>query len=101
MNYKANTQVTRIFVLWDATEAFFSERRANSNARAMLASGAHGNIEVLYTAKPAKQSPDVLRSARLNFDEPAQQRQSRSEKPERPKTMAKAVIPARRRPKTA
>jgi hypothetical protein len=101
VNYKANTQVTRIFVLWDATEEFFSERRANSNARGMLASVAHANIDVLYAAKPAKQSLDVLRSGRLDFDERVRRGTSRVETSERSKTMAKAVIPARRRPKTA
>jgi hypothetical protein len=33
VNYGANSQVTKIWILWDATDACFSARRPNSNAR--------------------------------------------------------------------
>jgi len=33
VNYRANTQVVRVWVLWQAQDSFFSAKKANSNAR--------------------------------------------------------------------
>jgi hypothetical protein len=46
VNYEANTAVTRVWILWDARDAFFSARKANTNARTinMAAAGAHVEI---------------------------------------------------------
>ena len=35
VNYKGNTQINKIWVLWDAHDDFFSPRKSNSNARAL------------------------------------------------------------------
>jgi hypothetical protein len=48
INYKANSQVQRIWVLWDAEDSFFSPRLPNSNARSLNRHAAERNIEVLY-----------------------------------------------------
>lgn len=50
VNYKSNTRVTKIWVLWDAQDSFFSPRKSNSNARALNMERALQNIEVIYTA---------------------------------------------------
>lgn len=51
INYKANSQVNRIWVLWEAQDGFFSPRLRNSNARSLNREAAEGNIEVLYEAE--------------------------------------------------
>jgi hypothetical protein len=51
VNYRANSQVVRIWVLWDAQDSFFSPRLPNSNARGLNRAAAANNIEVLYEAK--------------------------------------------------
>lgn len=53
VNYKADSQVTRVFVVWDAIDAFFSPRRANANARALIMATASAKIEILFAARPA------------------------------------------------
>lgn len=48
VNYKANSIVKSIWILWDAQDAFFSPRKRNANARAMRRETAAGNIEVIF-----------------------------------------------------
>lgn len=48
VNYRANSEVTKIWILWNAQDAFFSPKRANTNARALSMASAHGSIEVIY-----------------------------------------------------
>jgi hypothetical protein len=48
VNYKANSQVVRIWVLWEAQDEFFSARLKNSNARTLNREKASGNIELIY-----------------------------------------------------
>lgn len=55
-NYRANTQVVRVWVLWQARDEFFSARRPNSNARALVGKVAEPSIEFLYVAKPTPQT---------------------------------------------
>lgn len=50
VNYRANSEVTKIWVLWDAQDGFFSPRRTNTNARSLLLGKAQGNVEVIYPA---------------------------------------------------
>jgi hypothetical protein len=50
VNYRANIQVSKVWVLWNAQDAFFSPRKPNTNARSLLAAVAQPNIEVLFTA---------------------------------------------------
>lgn len=50
INYRANSVVRSVWVLWNAQDSFFSTRAANSNARALSRTAASANIEVLYEA---------------------------------------------------
>lgn len=50
INYKANSVVRSVWILWDAKDSFFSTRTANSNARALNRAAAGTNIEVIYDA---------------------------------------------------
>jgi hypothetical protein len=54
VNYKANSVVKAIWVLWNAEDRFFSPRKRNTNARAMRREAAADNIEVVFTAYTAK-----------------------------------------------
>ncbi len=49
-NYKANAQVVQVWVLWNADDHFFSSRRANSNARALISSVPSTHVQVLQSA---------------------------------------------------
>jgi len=53
VNYKANSLVKSIWVLWNAEDRFFSPRLKNSNARSLNREAASGNIEVIFEPKPA------------------------------------------------
>ncbi len=59
VNYKANTQVVRIWILWQAQDAFFSQRKANSNARSALLTAASAYIEELYRTQPGVRQKNV------------------------------------------
>jgi hypothetical protein len=48
VNYKANSIVSSIWVLWNAEDRFFSPRLKNSNARSLNREAAAGNIEVIF-----------------------------------------------------
>jgi hypothetical protein len=50
VNYKANSQVTKIWVLWKAEDRFFSPRLKNSNARSLNREAATPNVEVIFSA---------------------------------------------------
>jgi hypothetical protein len=50
VNYKANSLVKAIWVLWEAQDSFFSPRLKNSNARALNRQAATANIEVIFEA---------------------------------------------------
>src|SRR5580765_6733431 len=51
VNYKANSVVKSIWVLWNAEDRFFSPRLSNSNARSLNREAARSNIEVVFEAK--------------------------------------------------
>ena len=51
VNYKVNSLVKSIWVLWNAEDRFFSPRKRNANARAMRREDAAGNIEVIFEPK--------------------------------------------------
>lgn len=48
VNYKANSLVKRIWILWGAQDRFFSPRLKNSNARTLSRDAAAANMEVIY-----------------------------------------------------
>jgi hypothetical protein len=50
VNYKANSLVKSIWVLWNAEDRFFSPRLKNSNARSLNRESARANIEVVLDA---------------------------------------------------
>jgi hypothetical protein len=50
VNYKANSLVKSIWVLWSAEDRFFLPRLANSNARSLNREAAATNIEVIFPA---------------------------------------------------
>jgi hypothetical protein len=56
VNYKANSQVTKIWVLWAAEDRFFSARRPNANARTIDRSVTCDNIEVVFMATHTTQT---------------------------------------------
>ena len=53
VNYKANSLVKSIWVLWNAEDRFFSPRLKNSNARSLNREAAAGNIEVILEPRSA------------------------------------------------
>ena len=54
VNYKANSVVKRVWILWEAQDRFFSPRMKNSNARAINREAAGENIEVIYEPRNAQ-----------------------------------------------
>ncbi len=48
VNYKANSLVKSIWVLWNAEDRFFSPRLVNSNARSLNREAASSNIEIVF-----------------------------------------------------
>ena len=50
VNYKDNSRIKKIWVLWEARDDFFSQRRKNSNARAVNLKKAASRIQVIYQA---------------------------------------------------
>lgn len=52
VNYKANSIVKSIWVLWAAQDKFFSPRLKNSNARSIDRQAAANNIEVIFSSTP-------------------------------------------------
>lgn len=50
VNYEGNSRIKKIWVLWEARDEFFSERRKNSNARAVDLKKAASHVQVIYTA---------------------------------------------------
>src|SRR5689334_5570829 len=59
VNYKANSQVRKIWVLWNAQDAFFSPKKPNTNARAALLNAAQPNIEVLFVGAKQGAAPTI------------------------------------------
>jgi hypothetical protein len=51
VNYRANSIVKSIWILWEAQDRFFSPRLKNSNARSINRVAAVRNIEVIFEPK--------------------------------------------------
>jgi len=49
VNYNPDTTVRRIFVLWQAEDHFFSERKRNANIRHLIGALALPHIEIIFT----------------------------------------------------
>jgi hypothetical protein len=59
VNDRANSQVVRVWILWEAHDSFFSPRLKNSNARTLNREAAGTNIEVIYQwASPKRASSE-------------------------------------------
>jgi hypothetical protein len=54
VNYKANSVVKAIWILWHAEDRFFSPRLTNSNARSINREAAGSNIEVMFEPPPLR-----------------------------------------------
>jgi hypothetical protein len=52
VNYKANSVVKSVWILWEAQDQFFSPRLKNSNARTLNRDTASANIEMIYGDAP-------------------------------------------------
>lgn len=63
VNYKASSQVTRVWVLWNAADELFSPRKANTNARSLRTSDAAAQIEVLFAASGIRVLPERAQPA--------------------------------------
>src|SRR5262245_20728170 len=50
VNYKANSVISKIWILWHAKDKFFSAKRPNTNARTIDLTTARLNVEVIYEA---------------------------------------------------
>jgi hypothetical protein len=57
INYKANSLVKAVWILWEARDSFFSPRLKNSNARTINRHAAADHIEVIFEAAPPRASP--------------------------------------------
>lgn len=61
VNYDSESQVNRVWVLWDAEDRFFTARKTNSNARTVDFKVAAPNVEVLDdprgSRRAARKSP--------------------------------------------
>lgn len=51
VNYKSNSIVKSIWILWNAEDRFLSPRLKNSNARSINRKSAAGNIEVIFKSQ--------------------------------------------------
>jgi hypothetical protein len=51
VNYKANSILKSIWILWNAEDRFFSPRLKNSNARSLNRAAAQSNVEVIFDSK--------------------------------------------------
>ena len=58
VNYRPNSTVKAIWVLWRTQDHFFSARKVNSNARTINRDAAKDSIETLYSVQsPAEERP--------------------------------------------
>lgn len=48
VNYKENSKIRKIWILWEAKDEFFSEKRKNSNARTADQTKSRTNIQIIY-----------------------------------------------------
>jgi hypothetical protein len=51
VNYKDNSRVRKIWILWEARDEFFSKRRKNSNARTVDLTKARSHMQNIYLAE--------------------------------------------------
>ena len=54
VNYTASSEVSRVWLLWDAKDSFFSPRRSNSNARTIDFAAAGDHVEVILARAARK-----------------------------------------------
>jgi hypothetical protein len=62
VNYRANSVVKSIWVLWEAEDKFFSPRQKNSNARGLNRAAAERHIEMIYEAPKATSAKPSLKA---------------------------------------
>jgi hypothetical protein len=54
VNYDAESQVGKVWVLWEAEDQFFSARKANSNARTVDFTTATANVEIIQDRRASR-----------------------------------------------
>jgi hypothetical protein len=54
VNYLADSVVTRIWLLWDARDSFFSPRKPNTNARSIKMAAAGDHVEIIDERRIAR-----------------------------------------------
>jgi hypothetical protein len=59
VNYRANSIVRSIWILWNAQDRFFSPRTKNSNARSLMRDVAGDSIEVILEPSSSKTGDSV------------------------------------------
>ncbi len=63
VHYKANSQVVGVWVLWEASDQYFSPKRSTSNTRSLLTAVAASRIERLYDHAPSRHAAPQIKSA--------------------------------------
>ena len=51
VNYRGNSEIKKIWILWEAEDRFFSPKKSNSNARSIISKIAESQIEIFYVGK--------------------------------------------------
>jgi hypothetical protein len=62
VNYREDSTVSKIWVIWAPSDGLFSPRKPNSNARSLNLGLARASIQVLYEASPSRASNDRHRT---------------------------------------
>jgi hypothetical protein len=57
VNYRKDSTVNKIWILWEAQDEFFSPRLKNSNARSINREAAANHIEVILDVNPRRTDP--------------------------------------------
>ena len=70
VNYTADSQIKRIWILWQARDSFFSPIRKNSNSRTLNTATAGSNIELIFPATESPKPIDALRSRGIRSNKP-------------------------------
>lgn len=64
VNYDSESQVGRVWVLWEAEDRFFSSRRPNSNARTIDFHAAGANVETVVDRRARSRTVNPAKTAR-------------------------------------
>ena len=71
VNYRANSIVKSIWILWDAQDRFFSPRLGNSNARSINRAEAQSHIELIFDSNETIESSRGQSRSRIRRSSPS------------------------------